>query len=106
MPPPSCCVAQSGQSVTTTHYQFLGWQNSMVPESTIVFMQFVVRMLGSECKQGSPICVHCESGTERCGLFVSVASLSWQMLLEQRVDVFQTARFTRSQRTLMLQEPV
>ena len=57
----------------------------------------------SSSSTSSPILVHCSGGGDRSSVFVSFASLVRQLQLEERVDVFQTARYTKSQRHCMLQ---
>ncbi|XP_022686769.1 tyrosine-protein phosphatase 69D-like isoform X2 [Varroa jacobsoni] len=50
-----------------------------------------------------PICVHCSGGGDRSSVFVTLFELIQQLRAEERVDVFQAARFTRSQRPCTLQ---
>lgn len=53
-----------------------------------------------------PICVHCSGGGDRSSVFVTLFELIQQLRAEERVDVFQAARFTRSQRPCTLQTAV
>lgn len=53
-----------------------------------------------------PICIHCSGGGDRSSVFVTLFELVQQLKAEERVDVFQAARFTRSQRPCTLQTAV
>lgn len=86
-------------------YQFLSWKNSVVPESTnalISLIDVVLPRSNERTTIDSPILVHCSGGGDRSSVFVSFASLVQQLLVEERVDIFETARYLRSQRQCML----
>lgn len=111
-------------------YQFFSWKSGVVvPESTKSLITLTDAVLlannpknndnnngpenincskyngkfSSPSSSSSPILVHCSGGGDRSSVFVSFASLVRQLQLEERVDVFQTARYTKSQRQCMLQ---
>lgn len=108
-------------------YQFLAWKSGVVvPESTRSLITFTdvilaandsnnnnnnkldnnnyqLRSYNGGTTNTTPILVHCSGGGDRSSLFVAFSSLVKQLQFEERVDVFQTARYTKSQRHCMLQ---
>lgn len=100
---------KQGDSHRTTQLQYLGWvgQPVMDADSTASVLCLV------ECAQqgqmqhpnSGPITVHCSGGGDRSSVFVTLSVLIQQLKAEERVDVFQAARYTRSQRHCMLQTP-
>lgn len=94
---------QTNDCQRVTQYQFLSWKSGVVPDSAIALMSLVDASLANNSQHSSPIVVHCSGGGDRSSVFVAFASLVQQIKCEERVDVFQTARYTRSQRQCMLQ---
>lgn len=100
---------KSGDSHRTTQLQYLGWvgQPVMDADSTASIISLI------ECAQqcqamhphSGPVTVHCSGGGDRSSVFVTLSVLIQQLKAEERVDVFQAARYTRSQRHCMLQTP-
>ena len=93
---------QTNESHNVTQYQFLAWKSGVVPDSTTSLFTLVDVVLAKNSFSSSPILVHCSGGGDRSSVFVAIASLVKQLRLEERVDIFQTARYTRSQRQCML----
>lgn len=77
--------------------------NNNGPEIIINCSKYNGKSQSTATSSSSPILVHCSGGGDRSSVFVSFASLVRQLQLEERVDVFQTARYTKSQRQCMLQ---
>ncbi|KAH9423329.1 C6 finger domain-containing protein, variant, partial [Dermatophagoides pteronyssinus] len=122
---------KTNKSHVVNQYQFFSWKSGVVvPESTksLITLTDAVLLANnpnnnnnnnnngqeninyskyngkfSSSSTSSPILVHCSGGGDRSSVFVSFASLVRQLQLEERVDVFQTARYTKSQRHCMLQ---
>lgn len=93
---------QTQQSRTIHQLQYISWKSDLiVPESTLDFLALCETAVNLAAS--GPLLVHCSAGTDRCSLLVTLASLLKQIHLDQRVDVFQSARCTRSQRPAMLQ---
>ncbi|XP_022245455.1 receptor-type tyrosine-protein phosphatase F-like [Limulus polyphemus] len=92
-----------------THYQFLRWSDSgnpsAVPESTVNLIELIeeVQLTQALDFTNSPLTVHCSGGGDRSSVYITLSVLIQQLKLEERVDVFQAARHTRSQRQCMLQ---
>ncbi|XP_013772332.2 tyrosine-protein phosphatase 69D-like [Limulus polyphemus] len=88
---------------TLTQFQFLGW-SSTVPENTIAFIDLIEQAQQNKEQDPSsgPVTVHCSGGGDRSSIFVTLSVLIQQLKNEERVDVFQAARYTRSQRQCML----
>ncbi|RWS11981.1 tyrosine-protein phosphatase 69D-like protein, partial [Dinothrombium tinctorium] len=85
-------------------FQMLEWKSGVVPESTLPLLELIeITLANNVSASGSPIVIHCSGGGDRSSVFVTLASLIQQVRVEERVDVFQTARYTRSQRPCMLQ---
>ncbi|XP_042908226.2 tyrosine-protein phosphatase 69D isoform X1 [Parasteatoda tepidariorum] len=92
---------------TITQFQFQEWPCSAgtVPDGTLGLVTLIEDVqLNQEKQVGSgPITVHCSGGGDRSSVFVTLSVLIQQLKAEERVDVFQAARYTRSQRHCMLQ---
>ncbi|XP_076346483.1 tyrosine-protein phosphatase 69D-like isoform X2 [Tachypleus tridentatus] len=88
---------------TLTQFQFLDW-SSTVPENTKVLIDLIEQAQQNKEQDSSsgPITVHCSGGGDRSSVFVTLSVLIQQLKIEERVDVFQAARYTRSQRHCML----
>lgn len=95
-------LQSTGEPHTVIQYQFLAWKSGVVPESTIALFTLVDVVLANNATTSSPLLVHCSGGGDRSSVFVAFASLVKQLRLEERLDIFQTARYTRSQRQCML----
>ncbi|CAL1292882.1 unnamed protein product [Larinioides sclopetarius] len=90
-----------------TQFQFQEWPCSAgtVPEGTLGLVTLIEDVQQNQEKQigSGPITVHCSGGGDRSSVFVTLSVLIQQLKAEERVDVFQAARYTRSQRHCMLQ---
>ncbi|XP_022240528.1 tyrosine-protein phosphatase 69D-like [Limulus polyphemus] len=88
---------------TLTQFQFHDW-SSTVPENTIALIDLIEQAQQNKEQDPSsgPITVHCSGGGDRSSVFVTLSVLIQQLKIEERVDVFQAARYTRSQRHCML----
>ncbi|RWS32026.1 tyrosine-protein phosphatase 69D-like protein [Leptotrombidium deliense] len=95
-------ILQTNVSQELVQFQMLEWKSGVVPESTLLLTNLIEVTLSNNSTSGSPIVIHCSGGGDRSSLFVTLASLIQQIRVEERVDVFQTARYTRSQRPCML----
>ena len=94
---------QTQQSRTVNQLHFVSWPSDLiVPQSTNDVINFVETIVNL-ATNSEPILLHCSAGTDRCSLIVTLATLLKQIHSEARVDVFQSARCTRSQRPAMLQ---
>ncbi|KAF7495583.1 Tyrosine-protein phosphatase 69D [Sarcoptes scabiei] len=107
---------------TVIQIQFKAWKfGSFVPESTSSFIELIDLVLSLHHNQNdknnngnknsydiktSPILVHCFNGGDRSSVLVAFVSLVRQILMEKKVDVFQTVRNIRFQRSGMLQHVV
>lgn len=95
--------SQLKTSQELTQYHFLVWRNGVVPESSLPLLGLIDVALANNAGSRSPIVVHCSGGGDRSSVFVTLAALIEQVRAEERVDVFQSARYTRSQRQTQLQ---
>ncbi|XP_076372995.1 tyrosine-protein phosphatase 69D-like [Tachypleus tridentatus] len=92
-----------------TQYQFLRWSGSgnlsAVPECTVHLLDLIeeVQKAPNLDDNNSPLTVHCSGGGDKSSVYVTLSVLIQQLKAEGRVDVFQAARHTRSQRQCMLQ---
>ncbi|XP_053204287.1 tyrosine-protein phosphatase 69D-like isoform X2 [Panonychus citri] len=94
---------KNNDSVQLTQYHFMLWRSGVVPEATLPILKLIEVTLSSNSSSSSPIVIHCSGGGDRSSLFVTLSSLTQQIRTDGRVDIFQTARYTRSQRPCMLQ---
>lgn len=98
------CVIDSPHVVS--QYQFLSWKhNEIIPETTFTLISLCDRLL-SWHETNSPIVIHCNDGSQRSCICISVLSLLQQIKVDKRVDVFQTCRYTALQRCAMLESIV
>jgi protein tyrosine phosphatase len=99
-------VSKLSRVIDTPHnvtlYQFLPWIDQIIPETTFPLIELCETVL-SGYETNSPILVHCRNGSQRSGIFISLLSLIQQIKVDKRVDVFQTARWTKLQRCSMFQ---
>ncbi|KAG8202163.1 hypothetical protein JTE90_010519 [Oedothorax gibbosus] len=90
-----------------TQFQFQEWPCSAgtVPDGTLGLVTLIEDVQQNQEKHlgSGPITVHCSGGGDRSSVFVTLSVLVQQLKAEQRVDIFQAARYTRSQRHCMLQ---
>ncbi|XP_035217186.1 tyrosine-protein phosphatase 69D-like isoform X2 [Stegodyphus dumicola] len=99
--------SKSNEKHKITQFQFQEWPCSAgtVPEGTLGLLTLIEDVQQNQEKQigSGPITVHCSGGGDRSSVFVTLSVLIQQLKAEERVDVFQAARYTRSQRHCMLQ---
>lgn len=100
---------KSGDSHRATQFQYLGWVGQPVIDadstSSIIALIECAQQCQAQHPTGGPVTVHCSGGGDRSSVFVTLSVLIQQLKAEERVDVFQAARYTRSQRHCMLQTP-
>ncbi|GIY48220.1 tyrosine-protein phosphatase 69D [Caerostris extrusa] len=102
-----CDYIKNNEKHTITQFQFQEWPCSAgtVPENTLGLVTLIEAVQQNQEKQigSGPITVHCSGGGDRSSVFVTLSVLVQQLKAEERVDIFQAARYTRSQRHCMLQ---
>ncbi|KAF5402068.1 Receptor-type tyrosine-protein phosphatase delta [Paragonimus heterotremus] len=93
--------ARDGQSRTLRQFQFTDWPEQGVPESCEAFIEFLgqVHKTKEQFGQDGPITVHCSNGIGRTGVFLALSIVLERMRYEGVVDMFQTVRMLRTQRT-------
>lgn len=100
---------KSGDIHRTTQFQYLGWVGQPVIDADSTASIIALIECAQQCQalhpSGGPVTVHCSGGGDRSSVFVTLSVLIQQLKAEERVDVFQAARYTRSQRHCMLQTP-
>lgn len=97
--------ARDGSSRTVRQFQFTDWPEQGVPKSGDGFIDFLgqVHKTKEQFGQDGPITVHCSAGVGRTGVFITLSTVLERMQYEGVVDVFQTVRTLRTQRTAMIQ---
>ncbi|XP_059488383.1 tyrosine-protein phosphatase Lar-like [Neocloeon triangulifer] len=97
--------SRDGQSRTIRQFQFVDWPEQGVPKSGEGFIDFIgqVHKTKEQFGQEGPITVHCSGGVGRTGVFIALSIILERMQYEGVVDVFQTVRILRTQRTAMVQ---
>lgn len=96
-------IWQTNDSLKLTQYHLTVWKSGVVPEKISPLLNLIELAASNNCNSGSPIVIHCSGGGDRSSLFLTLSSLIEQIRIDKRVDIFQTARYTRSQRQCMLQ---
>jgi len=96
--------SEQGKSIIVRHYQYTAWPESGPPESAFG----IIDLLGQVSKWNSTvgnrvISVHCSAGVGRTGVFIALTNLIERLKTEAVVDVYQTVKKLRQQRTAMVQ---
>ncbi|TPP66738.1 Receptor-type tyrosine-protein phosphatase delta, partial [Fasciola gigantica] len=97
---------RDGQSRTLRQFQLHGWSNDqVVPKSAEAMIDLIgqVHKTQAQFGQDGPITVHCNTGSGRTAVFISLSLLLERMRCEGMVDVFLTTRMLRTQRAHMIQ---
>ena len=88
-------------------FQYTGWPEEGVPDNGSGFIDLIGQVQKWQRSSGDkPIVVHCSGGTGRTGTFIAIDILLERLKTEGVVDVFQTVRALRLQRTGMVQTVV
>eukprot|EP00794_Sanderia_malayensis_P008073 gene8073-8937_t len=96
--------SEEGQSRIIRQFHYTAWPESGSPESAFG----MIDMIGQVCKWNASadsriVTVHCSAGVGRTGLFIALTNLIERLKTEAVVDVFQTVKQLRHQRTAMVQ---
>ncbi|KAK7884142.1 hypothetical protein WMY93_027265, partial [Mugilogobius chulae] len=96
---------RNGQSRTIRQFHFIDWPEQGVPQTAENFIDFIgqVHKTKDQFGQDGPITVHCSTGAGRTGVFIALSIILEQLRCEGIVDVFQTVKLLRTQRTAMVQ---
>lgn len=86
-------------------FQFFGWPERGVPESALPLLDFIqeIRRLYITLQTDKPIIVMCSSGVGRTGVFITLDIILERLAVEGLIDVFQTIKMLRIQRSAMVQ---
>nr|XP_033477392.1 receptor-type tyrosine-protein phosphatase F-like [Epinephelus lanceolatus] len=97
--------ARDGQSRTIRQFQFTDWPEQGVPKTLEGFIDFIgqVHKTKEQFGQDGPITVHCSAGVGRTGVFITLSIILERMRYEGVVDLFQTVKTLRTQRSAMVQ---
>ncbi|XP_056132984.1 protein tyrosine phosphatase receptor type Fa [Lampris incognitus] len=97
--------ARDGQSRTIRQFQFTDWPEQGVPKTGEGFIDFIgqVHKTKEQFGQDGPITVHCSAGVGRTGVFITLSIVLERMRYEGVVDLFQTVKTLRTQRSAMVQ---
>ncbi|XP_065657649.1 receptor-type tyrosine-protein phosphatase alpha isoform X2 [Hydra vulgaris] len=96
---------ETGRSWIITHFWFLGWPDYGSPESGSEIIQLIgsVQKSKKSTLESGPILVHCSGGVGRTGVLMAVMNSIERLKVKGVVDIFQTIRALRLQRTAMVQ---
>uniref|UniRef100_A0A1I8FJ74 Protein-tyrosine-phosphatase n=1 Tax=Macrostomum lignano TaxID=282301 RepID=A0A1I8FJ74_9PLAT len=97
--------ARDGQSRTVRQFHCTDWPEQGVPKSGEGFIEFIgqVHKTKEQFGQDGPITVHCSAGVGRTGVFLALSVVLERMRYEGVVDMYQTVRTLRTQRSAMVQ---
>ncbi|XP_057299709.1 receptor-type tyrosine-protein phosphatase F-like isoform X2 [Hydractinia symbiolongicarpus] len=85
-------------------FQYTTWPESGSPESGIGIIQLIGQVQKwNSLIDNKMITVHCSAGVGRTGVFIALTNLIERVKTEAVVDVFQTVKKMRQQRTAMVQ---
>ncbi|XP_066915195.1 receptor-type tyrosine-protein phosphatase S-like isoform X3 [Clytia hemisphaerica] len=95
---------EAGSSRMVKQFQYTTWPDSGSPESGVGIIDLIgqVQKWNSSHHNGI-ITVHCSAGVGRTGVFIALTNLIERVKTEGVVDVYQTVKKMRQQRTAMVQ---
>ncbi|XP_065657512.1 tyrosine-protein phosphatase Lar isoform X12 [Hydra vulgaris] len=94
----------SGKSFDLKHFQFTTWPETGSPESGIGMIELIGQVQRWNIATNNKCTVvHCSAGVGRTGVFIALTNLIERVKVEGLVDVFQTVKKLRYQRTAMVQ---
>lgn len=100
------CVTNTkvDENVVVTQYQYHGWPTveGEVPEVTRGLIELIDQTQTNNSESSGPLVVHCNQGSDRSSMFVSLSILVQQLRIEKRIDIFTTVKKLRSQRNGMI----
>jgi protein tyrosine phosphatase len=96
---------QSNRTHLVRHYQYLGWPERGVPTSALPLLQIIqeVQEIYATLRTTDPITVMCSSGVGRTGVFITLHIILERYEVEGYIDLFQTVKMLRIQRSAMVQ---
>lgn len=73
-------------------YQFLAWHSDhIIPESAIPLIVLCEQVISYK-DLNKPILLHCFDGAQRSSVCLGLMSLIYQIKIDKKIDIFQTAR--------------
>nr|XP_047123425.1 receptor-type tyrosine-protein phosphatase F isoform X5 [Hydra vulgaris] len=94
----------AGKSYDLKHFQFTTWPETGSPESGIGMIELIGQVQRWNIATSNKCTVvHCSAGVGRTGVFIALTNLIERVKVEGLVDVFQTVKKLRYQRTAMVQ---
>lgn len=95
---------EASMSRKVKQFQYKTWPESGSPESGVGIIELIgqVQKWNTSINNGV-ITVHCSTGVGRTGVFIALTNLIERVKLEGVVDVYQTVKKMRQQRTAMVQ---
>ena len=95
-------LTKGRQERRITQYHFIGWPDHGVPDDSIPFLEFVMKVKSSIHGGNGPIVAHCGTGVSRSAVYMAVDSLLEQAKVENVVNVYKFCRAMRRSRILMV----
>lgn len=100
------CVTNTkvDENIVVTQYQYHGWPTveGEVPEVTRGLIELIDQTQTNNKDSSGPLVVHCNLGSDRSSMFVSLSILVQQLRIEKRIDIFTNVKKLRSQRHGMI----
>lgn len=93
-------ITIGNETRTMTHYQYTAWPDFKCPnvESLLMLMDHVNKHEGVKC-------IHCSAGVGRTGTYLTIDKCLNAIKNGEKVDVIETIKSLREQRTAMVQTP-
>ena len=85
-----------------TQYNFTSWPDHGVPEDTIPFLEFRMKVKTEIHTGDGPMIIHCGTGVSRTAVFIALDSLLEQAHVENAVNVFKFCNRMRKCRVMMV----
>jgi len=100
----SVTYTETGRTRRVYHYLYTGWPEYGSPNSGTDLIKLVSIVNEMKSVRGTgPVVVHCCGGAGRTGTFIALYICIQKLKTEGTVDIFQTVRQLRTQRTAMVQ---
>ncbi|ESO09154.1 hypothetical protein HELRODRAFT_110051 [Helobdella robusta] len=97
--------ARDGQSRIIRQFQYTDWPEQGTPSSCESFIEFIGHIQKTRQQFGldNPVTVHCCYGSGRTGVFIGLNNSLERLRFEGVIDMFQTVRLIKGQRSALVQ---
>lgn len=96
--------SKNGESRVISHFMYFDWPTDGAPSESTAIIEMIGQLQKSQQQTGNnAIVIHCSDGSGRSGALTALMYCLEKVKLEGVIDVFQTVRSMRTQRTSLVQ---